>query len=189
MKIIVSVLLCLELLVFCVHAEEFSDSVPDFSSEILEEITGNASMKELIEAVVNGEMPQYDGIIKKFVNIAVGDIKAAMGYILSIMGFAILSSCIKGSQIRLSGSSAEITFLICYFVVSGFLIGVLRMAVNTALGAAEEIVAFIKMALPAYIGIVTSMGVNVVASQGIFLAMVNENLAIYAEHYTKEYCD
>jgi len=173
MKIIVSVLLCLELLVFCVHAEEFSDSVPDFSSEILEEITGNASMKELIEAVVNGEMPQYDGIIKKFVNIAVGDIKAAMGYILSIMGFAILSSCIKGSQIRLSGSSAEITFLICYFVVSGFLIGVLRMAVNTALGAAEEIVAFIKMALPAYIGIVTSMGVNVVASQGIFLAMVN----------------
>ncbi len=173
MKIIVAVMLCFKLLSFCVCAEEFTDSVPDFSSELMREVTGNASLKGLIEAVIGGEQPEYDGFVKRIINLAVGDIKNSMGYILSIMGFAILSSCVKGSQIRLAGSCADITFLICYFVVSGFLIGVLRMAVNIALGAAEEIVAFTKMSLPAYIGIVTSMGINAAASRGIFLAMVN----------------
>ena len=58
-------------------------------------------------------------------------------------------------------------------MISAFLLGVLFKGVEVAQKAADELVVFTRMTLPAYIGIITSTGVDASASQGIFLMMVN----------------
>ncbi len=156
-----------------VCAGELTDAVPYFSSSLVEEITGNATLQELVSSVISKKSLGGDGIIEKLWNMLVGDVRYCASYVLSIMGFCILSSCIKGSQIKLGGSLGEISYLVCYFVIAAFLSGVLSNAVNTARSCSDELETFIRMSLPAYIGIVSSSGINVAASQGIFLAMIN----------------
>ena len=165
-----------------VHADGYSESVPKFYSELAEEITGHASFAELTDAIVNGTLTPQDNIVGKLINLIIGDIRRSFAYIASVIGFCILSSCIKGSQIRLSGGAVEISFLVCYCIVAGFLLGILHLAVDIALKAADDIVTFTKLSLPAYIGIVTSTGVNVKMSEGIFLVMVN-TISTYAGSY------
>lgn len=156
-----------------VLANDFSESVPHFSNELVDEVIGYATFKDVIDSIVNGNMDFEGGLVGRLINLAIGDVRQCLGYILSVIGFCILSSCIKGSQIRLSGSTGDISFLVCYCIAAGFLLGILRIAADIAYSASEDIVAFIKMSLPAYIGIITSTGVNVAASEGIFLVMIN----------------
>lgn len=156
-----------------VYAGEHSNAVPYYQNELLGEFTGNAVFGDFVNGVIKGDAPAGQGIVQKLIALVAGDVKNAASYIISVMGFVILSSCIKGSQIKLGEGVSEIAFLICYFVVSSFLLGVLYKAVCIALDAAEEIVVFIRMSLPAYIGIITSTGINASAMQGIFLVMVN----------------
>jgi len=170
-KILIAVILCF--LPLCASAEEFIDAVPAFSSELLEEITGNASFSDLVQRIINGDDIADKGFLKRLINLVVGDVRQSMEYVLFIMGFAILSSCVNGSQIRLGSSVSEIAFLVCYFVVAAFLIGILKRTVDMALGCTDEIEVFVRMSLPAYIGIVSTSGIDVSSSQGIFLAMIN----------------
>lgn len=170
-KILLTIILCL--LPLSVSAENFTDAVPDFSMELLKEFTGNATFSGLIESVIKGENVVNEGILEKIVSLVIGDIRHCGKYIISVMGFSILSSCIKGSQIRLSDSASEIAFLICYFVVAAFLVGILRSCVDIAVGCADEMEVFVRMSLPAYIGVISASGIEVSASQGIFLAMIN----------------
>lgn len=165
-----------------VSANELTDAVPYFSNSLVEEITGNATFGELVSDVISGGGLESDGIIEYLWNIVIGDVKHCASYVLSIMGFSILSSCIKGSQIKLGTSLGEISYLVCYFIIAAFLSGVLNNAVNTARSCSEELEAFIRMSMPAYIGIVTSSGINAAASQGIFLAMINV-ISEYAGRY------
>lgn len=170
-KIIIAVFICS--LPLAALADDFIDTVPDFSAEFLEEITGHATLKDVISVIISGDMDFDEGLFARIINLVVGDVRQCMGYILSVIGFCILSSCIKGSQIRLSGSTGDISFLVCYCISAGFLLGILRIASDIAFGASEDIVTFIRMSLPAYIGVITSTGVNAAASEGIFLAMIN----------------
>lgn len=163
-------------------ASELTDAVPYFSSSLVEEITGNATFEELVRSVISGGNISGDSIIEKLFNIIIGDVRFCASYVLSIMGFCILSSCIKGSQIKLGGALGEISYLVCYFVIASFLSGVLCRAVNTARECSGELEGFIRMSIPAYIGIVSSSGINVSASQGIFLAMINV-VSEYAGRY------
>ncbi len=162
-------------LTFCmpVCAGNISDAVPTYTNEIIGEITGDYSFSDFVQTVVSGKTEVPKGILQKIASLVAGDVKGTISYILSVMGFVILSSCIKGSQIKLGEGTSHMAFLICYFVVSSFLIGVLYKTVSIALDASEEIVVFIRMSLPAYIGIITATGVNASLSQGVFLLMVN----------------
>ncbi len=137
------------------------------------EILGNSDFVSFAQRVVSGDGALAEGIAEKILHLVVGDIKEISGYILSVLGFVILSSCIKGSQIKLGEGVSEVAFLVCYFVISSFLTAILYKAVNLAIYSAVEIVGFIKMSLPAYIGIVTSMGINASAMQTVFLVMIN----------------
>lgn len=173
---------CITTIPLAVYANDYISLVPDFYSEYTEEITGYGRLADLTDAIVNGTLVSDGGIINKIINLTVGDIGQSLKYIVSVIGFCILSSCIKGSQIKLAGASVDVCFLVCYMVVSGFLLGILRICTDIAFKAADDIVTFTKLSLPAYIGIVTSTGVNVKVSEGIFLAMVN-TVSTYAGNY------
>lgn len=148
-------------------------TVPDFRNENIEEITGYDDFAGLVENIIKGEMPVNTDVISRILAFVAGDIKLCLTYIVSVMGFAVLSSCIKGSQLKLASGSGEIAYLVCYFMVAGFLLGILQSTVKTAISASSTLGDFIKMSLPAYIGIVTSCGFNFSGSQSIFLAMIN----------------
>ncbi len=154
-------------------AYEYSDESFSYTSEAFREVSETLDFGDFVSSVVKGDDPLPEGIFQKIVAMVIGDVKSVLSYILSVLGFVILSSCIKGSQIKLGESVSEIAFLICYFVISTFLIGILYKSVGIALKAAEEIVVFIRMSLPAYIGIISSTGINASAMQGVFLMMVN----------------
>jgi len=155
------------------YAEDFYDSVPDYSFGDMEELTGHTNFSDLILGITRGEAPKADNIIEKIINLIFADIRMCLKYTSAVLGFCILSSCVRGSQLSLKGNSGEIAYLACYFIVSGFLLGILQTAVKTALQASEELGAFIKMSLPAYIGILTATGINLKVGQSVFLAMVN----------------
>lgn len=158
---------------FRASANEFSDAVPYFSDDTIGEITGYLSFEELVEKIVSGEIPVEENILQKIINIIFSDVRIYIGYISAVLGFCIISSCVKGSSVKLFGTSGEVAFLVCYIVVASFIIGILKTAIESALLASEEIGTFIKLSLPAYIGIVTTMGISFKATEGIFLAMVN----------------
>lgn len=147
--------------------------VPSFDGELFKEITGNLAFSDMISQIISGEMPVGEKLTGRILQYVFGDIRSLCASVVTVIGLVILSSCIKGSQVKLGGNLSEIAFLICYFTVSSFLLNILCSAVETARRASEEIVVFTEMSLPAYIGIITSTGINAGASKGIFLAMVN----------------
>lgn len=168
--------LLLLLTLICVFPQTvnaFYDTVPFYQNEFLNELTGNAGFAELVESIINGGGITAEGIFGKVANLVAGDVRTALSYTGSVLALVILASCIKGAQIRQQNGVADLAFVICYFVEASFLLGVLCKAVDIALGAAREVVTFIRMSLPAYIGIVTATGIDASASQGIFLIMVN----------------
>ena len=171
-------ILCVLIFLICFmparsFAYEYSDESFSYTSEAFREVSGTLDFGNFVSIVVKGDNPLPEGIFQKIVAMVIGDVKSVLSYILSVLGFVILSSCIKGSQIKLGEGVSEIAFLICYFVISTFLIGILHKSVGIALKAAEEIVVFIRMSLPAYIGIISSTGINASAMQGVFLIMGN----------------
>lgn len=163
-------LFCCVVLLLCFRPVYAYDSeLSRYTGELFE----NSDFVSFAQRVVSGEDEMIEGIVQKIMQLVMGDVKEIVGYILSVLGFVILSSCIKGSQIKLGEGVSEVAFLVCYFVIASFLMGILYKAVSLAIYAAEEIVSFIKMSLPAYIGIVTSMGINASAMQTLFLVMIN----------------
>lgn len=154
-------------------AKEYISAVPNVSPDILYPLTGSTNFGEFIENIIDGSLPKADTLFSEIMNLILPDIRMCTVYIASILGFSILASCIKGSNLKLSGNSGEIAFLVCYFVVSGFVLGILNSAAQIATNASGELAAFIKMTLPAYIGIVSSMGVDFKGAQAVFLVMIN----------------
>lgn len=173
-KYVISFVLFLGLVSGASVAKEVSGfDVPDFFSDNLLEITGYESFSDIIEVIVNGETPVDEGFFSKIAALVLGDVKLSLTYVVSVIAFSVLSSLVKGSQLRLSAGSGEIAYLICYFLVAGFLLGILQTAVKTALDIAHTLEGFIRMALPAYIGIVTTCGYDFSGSQSLFLMMIN----------------
>ena len=163
-------------LLFCVvlplcfrRVYAYDSELSQYTGELLE----NSDFASFARRVVSGDDTAIEGVVQKLMQLVMGDVKEIVGYILSVLGFVILSSCIKGSQIKLGEGVSEVAFLVCYFVIASFLMGILYKAVSLASYATGEIVSFIKMSLPAYIGIVTSMGINASVMQTLFLVMTN----------------
>ncbi len=152
---------------------EYRENVPPYTGEVLGEVMQYSSLADFVSDIISGRHKEPRGIIQRIVNMVAGDVKGALSYVATVMGLVILSSCIKGSQINLGKGVSEIAFLVCYFVVATFLVGILYRAVTIATEAAEELEVFIRMSLPAYIGVVSATRTNAAASQGIFLVMVN----------------
>lgn len=163
--------LCLECTT--VFGYEYSEVIPEYSDSVITEVTGYAGFADIIESIADREAVVPEDLLHKIVYYAVGDVRYIFKYIVSVLAVCILASCVKGAYIGLKGASGEISFLVCYCTVSGFLLGILNDCVKIALSASESIVIFVRMALPAYIGIITSTGVNAASSEGIFLVMVN----------------
>lgn len=158
---------------FVAKASEFNRVVPYFSSDSLKEITGYSTFGSIIEDIAEGKMPEATGIISKIASLVMGDVSLCLKYIFSVLGFSVLSSCIKGMQVHQDKTGAEIAYLICYLLMAGFLLGILQKSVTIALEASHELGVFVKMSLPAYVGIITSTGINMMSSRAVFLAMIN----------------
>ena len=156
-----------------VYATDFDKAVPYFSADALSEITGYSTFGDLIENIAKGKMPEVSGVISKIINMAFYDIGFCFKYIISVLGISILSSCIKGVSLFQDKTGSEIAYLICYLIMAGFLLGILQKTVDIAIHASRELGAFVKMSLPAYVGIITSTGINMMANQAVFLAMIN----------------
>jgi len=156
-----------------VHSGDFYQAVPHYINTDIEELTGNRDFSHMIEQIAKGEVPVEDDLLSKLVNIVFGEVRNCMVYTVSVLGFCIFSSCVKGSQLSLPGSAGEIAFLVCHFIVGGFLLGIMSNAVKIALSASEELSAFIRLSLPAYIGIASSMGINLTWAKSVFMIMIN----------------
>jgi len=106
--------------------------VPSFDGELFGEITDNLAFSDMISQIIAGEMPEGKKLAVRILHFVFGDIRSLCASIITIIGLVILSSCIKGSQVKLGGNLSEIAFLICYFTVSSFLLNILCGAVETA---------------------------------------------------------
>lgn len=158
-----------------VSASEFEDIIPNVGCSELEEITGYNDLSGLINAIVNGEEANYRNIFEKILALVTKNLRECLKYTSAIIGFAMLSACIKGTEARLSKKSGDVLFLICYCIISAFLLGILKSAVNIASDAADKIMSFVKASVPAYIGFAAAaMPLGGAANlEGIFLIMVN----------------
>lgn len=171
-KIVVFVLIFFPILV---SANEFKEVVPDIYVEELEDFIGYSKFSELVDAIVEGGIPKSDKIIEKIVNFLIGEVKNNIGYITAIIGFAMMSACVKGIVIKEAKGPDDLLFLIIYCVIAVFSLGILKNCVKTARELSEEIDGFVKMTIPAYIGIVSALipVKNPANLEGIFILMIN----------------
>ena len=170
-KIVVFVLIFFPILV---SANEFKEVVPDIYVEKLEDFIGYSKFSELVDAIVEGGIPKSDKIIEKIVNFLIGEVKNNIGYITAIIGFAMMSACVKGIVIKEAKGPDDLLFLIIYCVIAVFSLGILKNCVKTARELSEEIDGFVKMTIPAYIGIVSALipVKNPANLEGIFILMI-----------------
>lgn len=157
------------------NASAFDDLVPSVSYDETEFLTGSASLSALVDAIINGSEADFGGIMGRVLAYFLKEIKTAAAYTGAIVGFAMLSACVKGSELSFVKSSAEMLFLVCYSVIAAFLLGILKSAAEAAFDAAGKITDFVKMSVPAYIGIVSAAAPSFAGANtgGIFLITVN----------------
>lgn len=171
----------LALLFFCAAlsltacASEFDELIPNVGYDETELITGYSTFSALVDAVVNGDGADYEGILEKILALLFKDLKDGMAYTAAIIGFAMLSACIKGTELKLAKGCGEIVFLVCYCVIAAFLLGILKNAADIAHEAAEKILSFVKTSVPVYVGFASAMLPSAAGAgmKGIFLLMIN----------------
>ena len=152
----------------------YEELIPDVQVDELELLTDGKSFAELVGSIANGDKAETGGIAEKLISYFAGDIKKGLTYITAILGFAMMSACVKGAAVKLPSENGDTAFLIIYCVIAAFLLGILKTAVGIASDAAEKIIAFVKMSIPAYIGIVSATLPSGTGNlNGIFVLMVN----------------
>ena len=158
-----------------VSANGFEEIIPDIYYEELETLTGYSDLSGLVNAIIDGETTDGGKIIEKIINFFAGELKNSIGYITAIIGFAMMSACIKGVGIKDGKSTDDLLFLIIYCIIAVFSLGILKNCVKTARELSEEIDGFVKMTVPAYIGIVSALTPikNPANLEGVFLVMIN----------------
>jgi len=157
------------------HATEFNEIVPDFSSDKLGELTGYTEFSELVDAITKYDSPVKNNLYDKLCYYFIEEFKSGLGYISVIIAFALLSACVRGMNIKYDKNSDNLLFLITYCIICTFCLGILKNAAETSKRLAEDMDVFVKMSLPAYVGIVTAFNPlkNPANLEGLFLLMLN----------------
>lgn len=158
-----------------VGASEYNEIIPDYSFEKMEEISGYSNFKEIVSSVENGDFFVSNNLFDKILNYFSGELKNSLGYIAYIVGFALLSGCVRAVCVKTDKGIDSLLFTVTYCVICVFVLGVLKNAAETSKNLADDVDAFVKMSIPAYIGIVSAFNPlkNPANLEGIFLVMVN----------------
>lgn len=158
-----------------VYAHDFENLIPNISLGESEEVLGYSEFADVVKAVINGNGAEFEGIFKRIAAYFVKDLKDGAAYTAAIVGFAMLLACVKGVGADFVKNSSQVVFFVCYGVIAAFLLGILKTAYKTAFDTAEKITEFVKISVPAYVGIVSAAAPSVGKAEldGIFLLAVN----------------
>jgi len=169
------ILIFLILLPFIARASDFSEVTPDYTFDMMEDATGYSSFKEIVNSVENGDFFASDNLLEAICNYFFGELKNNLSYIVYIVGFALLSGCVRAVCVKTDKGSDNLLFTVTYCVVCIFVLGILKNASATSKKLADDAESFIKMSIPAYIGIVSTFNPlkNPSNLEGVFLVMVN----------------
>ncbi len=167
------------LILFCISSvparaeNEALKLMPEIQVEEAELLTG-MGLSELAEILINGEEPDYKSIADRFLKIFFEDIRSSLSSVILIFAMAMLSACIRGTAVNMSSENSDVAFLIMYCVIAALLLGILKTSYEIASEAARKIIAFVKLSVPAYIGIASAVMPRGIGNlNGIFVLMVN----------------
>lgn len=145
-----------------------------FDGEISEEFSELGNIEDLTKNIIYGKSPDYKSIAERMIAYVFEDIKKSSLYVSVILGLAMLSAFVKGTAIKLPTANGNVAFLIIYSIAAAFLLGILKSAMGIATETCEKINSFVKMAIPTYVGIIsTTISADIGNLNGIFIIMIN----------------
>lgn len=143
------------------NTEKIYSAADNIDMSAVNEMLGSFSFEELAKSIAQGEGIPFENYGRRITAFLLKEVKAAVGTLMVAVAFALICTLIGG--LCFNQSSANITFFVCYTVISGVALSGFSAIADMARGAAENMTVFMSAAIPCF-GVLGMVSGKVAAS-------------------------